>query len=207
MKTSHAGCAEICASSLSLWQAQCWPNTPCPSLGALIVIEHSNADDGSSDNLFGIVASIVTVNNDPVGAFVTYKQNFSELQRDHPEVFAFAVTQITVITVGYGSGAAIAHQLPPHVPHVHALVRLATTEECEQFFSTEQYLQLLFSYHQAGFCVLEDLLLAVIDCRFKHTALSRAQIDAFIQGYAFFTHHDYQRLRGFLARLGERLVL
>ncbi len=194
MKTDNKPCAEIIQSSLSVWVCQSWYWDTFPSFGSLISINHNNY------KLFGIVHSIETGSIDPTRYPMAYKKTEAQLKSDHPELFEFLRTTFSCVAVGYTKQERLFHITPPEPPKIHAFVSVATTQEQKQFFSSPDYLHLLFGNAQ-HIINIDELLLSIIHNHIAQKFYDKKQFMLFMQNYSFLIGNDYRRVKQFIGRV------
>lgn len=189
----HNPFAEVIASSLSSWQAQCWQWDAMPSYGSLLTIT-----TGTKTH-FGLVHDIVTGPTDANRTVFTYKKNEEELKRDHPHIFELIHTSFRCLSMGYLEQDRMFYQLPPEPPKIHSFVTGATAEQLKQLFEQEQYLQILFLHAKEIFS-LDDLLLSLIKHMAHLNILTEERLKKFTATFSLLTGNDYRRLKLFLQR-------
>lgn len=186
-------CAEIIESSLSTWIVQSWKWDTYPPFGSLVTIQEG------AITLFGIIYQIKTGSSNPVYVPIAHQQTENELLRNQPHIFNFLQTTLTCLNIGYHDNGIMIYQHAPRPPKIHAHLRCATIDEYRLFFSSEQYLHLLFNLSNS-FSNLDELLLALLKNLGDHQVLSPECIKRFIKTFSLLTGNDYRRLKLFLQR-------
>lgn len=189
----NTACAEIIESSLPGWTAQSWQWDSYPPFGALVTI----CEDDMI--IFGLVYHIQTGSTNPLYTPVARKQTENELRRDQPHIFHFLQTTLHCLTLGYKYRDALMYQYAPRPPKIHAHVIPALKEDYSLFFSSEQYLHVLFNASPT-IGNLDELLLALLKNRGNNHALSPEHITTFMKTFSLLTGNDYRRLKLFLQR-------
>ncbi len=185
--------AEIIQGNLSEWTAQCWQWDKIPQFGSLVATKHDNFD------IFGIVHTITTGSSDPIRTITAYQKTEEELLRDQPQIFEFLQTNFTCTTVGYQEKNKLFYHLPDKPPKIHAFVSNATTEQYQHFFSSDQFLHLLFNAPTQTMN-LDELLLALLKQLHAKKILDKPKFYDFIETFSMLYKHDYQKLKIFLKR-------
>lgn len=185
--------AEIIESSLTTWRAQAWQWDYFARFGALTTIETPERV------IFGLVYSIETGSRDPGRTAYAYKKTEAELRHEQPQIFEFLQTTFSCVTLGYLQDTRLLYQLAPEPPKIHSFVTHAQQQHITAFFSSEQYLHILFEFaHQ--FFSLDELLLALLKNLSDQQALTHACFTRFIETFSLLTANDYRRLKLFLQR-------
>jgi len=188
--------AEVIESFPEWYTAYCWQWNKIPHLGSLVTVQTD------SWTTFGIVATISLGSNDPSRIPFAYQKTEAELLAQHPEIFELLKTSFGVIVVGYKdiSNKKIQSLLPPTPNKIHSFVSQATPEQHEAFFSTHDYLCLLFAFAQR-LPNLDELLLAILRNLSNQKLLSRQNVEEFCQIFTLLTGNEYRRLKLFLRRV------
>ncbi|MFC1843035.1 hypothetical protein ACFLYU_05250 [Candidatus Dependentiae bacterium] len=194
--------AEIIESSLQEWTAQCWDFKTFPSFGSIVVIKSTHK------TIFGIVHQVKMGSMDSTRYPFAYKKTEQELMREQPQIFEFLKTTFSCITIGYKQKGKIYYLLSCQPPKIHAFVGYASPQETREFFSSCNYLHLLFGLSGQIFN-LEELLLAMINQQVTLNILGgdskedkiQTNIHNFIETYSLLVGNDYRRLKLFLQRL------
>lgn len=186
--------AEVIASSLSTWQAQCWDPEDIPAYGSILTVHTQQR------TIFGLVHNISMGSQDTHRTVFAYKKSEEELKRDHPHIFEFLQTTFSCLTLGYTEHERILYQLAPEPPKIHTFVTRTAPAQLSQFFAHEQYLHTLFSHAHQIFS-LDDLLLALLKQLSDHTILTKDHLLRFIETFSLLTANDYRRLKLFLQRV------
>jgi hypothetical protein len=191
--TQHAF-AEIIESALHSWKAQCWQWDAVPHFGQLVTITTAKR------TIFGIVHQIQTGSSDPHRMPFSYQKTEEELLREQPQIFAFLQTTFNCITVGFEENNRIWYQWVPQPPKIHAFVSSATTEQYQQFFKSDQYLNLLFGLSPI-ISQPDELILAILNRMAEQALLSPERFALFIESFSLLTGNEYRRLKLFLQRV------
>lgn len=193
-------CAEVIESSLHTFTAQCWRYDIMPPFGSLVTI----ASKGRT--IFGLVHTIETGSIDRHHVPHAFQKTEAELLRDQPEIFAFLRTTFGCLTIGYQEQGTLRYQWAPEPPAIHAFVLQATQEQHRLFFSSEQYIQSLFSC--AGQTKnFDELLLATVKQLSDKQIIARTHIEQFIYMFSLITGNDYRRLKLFLQRVAPCITM
>lgn len=193
--------SEILTSSLTIAQAQCWKSESCPPFGSLILIKNQEHD------LVGIISDITTGSFDPVRQPFAYQKTDAELKRDHPEIFMFIQTTITVALLGsLDSHMNIRHTVPPKPAKLHSFVQLAPPEFFCQFFKNPQFLPMLFTVHR-NLPLRDELLLSILQQLAHFTLLTPEFLHEMSQQLSLLAGTDYKQLKIFLQRLEQLMIL
>jgi hypothetical protein len=190
--------AEIMTASLSEWTGQCWSWNQPPEFGSLLVTSHDNLQ------IFGIVHTIWTGSSDPVRIPTTYQKTHEELLRDQPQIFEFLQTTFTCVTVGYLEQNSMFYHLPEKPAKIHSFVAACTKDQYQQFFTSDQFLHLLFNLKSPAINV-DELLLAILKQLQNRQVFESAKFHDFMQTFSMLANNDYQRLRIFLNRSSQLL--
>lgn len=184
--------AEIIQTNLSEWTGQCWNWNQMPAFGSLLITSHDNTQ------IFGIVHTLSTGSSDPVRVPTTYQKNEAELLRDQPEIFEFLQTTFTCITTGFLQNNKIFYHLPEKPAKIHAFVAECTDLEYQKFFTSDQFLHLLFNTKTP--INLDELLLAILKQLHARNLLNQTIFFDFMETFSLLYKHDYQKLKLFLHR-------
>ncbi len=187
--------AEIIESSLTRWKAQAWSSDVVAAFGSLVTIKTQERI------IYGLIFDIEICSCDPYRTVTIYKKEEHELKRDQPQIFEFLKTNFSCITVAYreNKNNKLLYQLSPEPPKIHAFMHFATNEDIIDFFSDDQYLQLLFNFSSNTFC-LDELLLAILKQLSDSNILNKDNLQKFIETFSLLTANDYRRLKLFLKR-------
>jgi hypothetical protein len=186
--------AEVIESSLHTFTAQCWQWDKTPSFGSLVTIVTAKK------TLFGLVTQIQTGSMDPTRYPFPYQKTEEELLVEQPQIFEFLKTTFSCVVMGYYEKGHIYYLLAPEPPKIHAFVTPITHELCQHYFSSDQYLQVLFGLSNQLFN-LDELLLALLKQLQEKELLSEHKLTAFIEKYSLLTGNDYRRLKLLLHRV------
>lgn len=185
--------AEVIESSLTFFKAQTWKWDNNPQFGSLVKIESKER------SIFAIVHNIQIGPIDSHRTVITYKKTEEELKLEQPHIFEFLKTSFECLILGYFQDNKFLYQLAPEPPKIHAFVYQTTKEEIAQFFSSEQYLHILFNFSSKIFA-LDELLLALLKNLSDQKILNQKKLKFFIETYSLLTANDYRRLKLFLQR-------
>ncbi|CDK30661.1 HAS barrel domain [Candidatus Babela massiliensis] len=185
--------AEIIESSLNIWKAQAWQWDEAPSFGSLVTVKTLER------TIFGLVSNIEICSADAYRVVTAYKKTEEELKKEQPQIFEFLKTTFSCITIGYQENDILLYQLAPEPPKMHAFVFPAKYQEMVDFFSNEQYLQLLFNFSSHLFS-LDELLLSILKQLSDKDILTKDNLEKFIETFSLLTANDYRRLKLFLKR-------
>jgi hypothetical protein len=194
MPSTNKKHSEVVESTLSQWISQGWYGCKSPPFGSLV---NSTGDDCT---IYGVVTSMSYVSADTLYTPIAFQQTPEELEQNHPEIFEFLCIRSTCTVVGYQASEKIVHQLPPSPARIHTPVQAASSEEYQLFFAQESYLHLLAQYHPQE-CMLDDIVLALLQNRAMHTKMDDVQLALCIEAFSHIVHYDYHRLRRLLQRL------
>jgi len=164
MKIDHKPFAEVVASSLHEWRAECWQWDSIPSFGMPLVVELE------SHLLFGIVHAIETTSHDPNRMATAYQLPLAELKKEQPQLFLFLKSTFTCISIGYLEQKNIYYNLPPTPPLLHSFIRKPTIAEEATFLSTPSFLAMLFQ-KRSFILHFDELLLSIITYVVRTNAL------------------------------------
>ncbi len=192
--------AEIIESSLHTFQAQCWHWNQPPLFGSLVTVTND------SQKIFGVVYGISTGSLDPSRIPIVFQKTEAELQRDQPQIFTLLRTNFECLILGYETEKMLRYQFAPKPPKMHAFVRPATVEEYQSFFTSEQYINVIFGATHPGIN-LDELLLALLQQQAAHNALDQERLKKLIQSFSLLTGNDYRRLKLFLQRVSHNVQL
>jgi len=184
--------AEVVQSSLEGWTAQSWEWDTFPEFGSLVTVETKKR------TLFGVVHQINTGSLDGNRYPFAYQKTEAELRAEQPQIFEFLQTTFSCLTLGFAEHEKIAYQLAPEPPKIHAFVSPMRIQEYKQFFSTDNYLPLIFS--SAHLFNVDELLLALLHTMHAQKILNKKAIASFIESFSLLTGSDYRRLKLFLQR-------
>lgn len=204
--------AEIIESSLQGWVAQTWQWDNFPPFGSLVSVEQG------SRIYIGLVHQVKTGSIDPVRAPFAYQKTEQELLQEQPQIFEFLKTTFSCLSLGYlekegylekksylekgGSpeGGKLFYTLAPEPTKIHAFVTPASAQLSTQFYSSPDYLHLLFGFaHQIE--NIDELLLALLKNKAQLQLLTVAHLERFMATYALLTGNDYRRIKLFLQRV------
>ncbi|HSW75481.1 MAG TPA: hypothetical protein VLG50_00405 [Candidatus Saccharimonadales bacterium] len=183
--------SEIIQGNLSQWTGQCWKWDVMPTFGSLVITSHGPL------SIFGIVHTITTGSMDPIRFPTPYQKTEQELLLQQPQIFEFLQTTFSCITIGYEQHDKIFYHLPGLPPKIHAFIGNASIDQCERFFSSEQFLHLLFNLQLTN---MDELLLALLKNLHEKKVLNATNFHNFIETFSMLCKNDYQKLKIFLQR-------
>ena len=197
--------AEVIESSLDSFTAQCWQWDYFPHFGSLVQVE------SQTHTIFGCVVQVQTGSMDSTRSAFPYQKTEDELRTEQPQIFEFLKTTFVVQIIGYtekaylvptpaGPTPAFTYLLAPTPTKIHTFVRECSIDVTKQFFSSSDFLHLLFSFQQK-IPNLDELLLAILQRLNKQQALAQTFLDTFCQTFSLLTSNDYRRLKLFLKRI------
>ncbi|MBU1007975.1 hypothetical protein KKA53_02765 [Candidatus Dependentiae bacterium] len=187
--------AEVIASSLDTFTAQCWQWDEFPPFGSLVQVE------GEDPTILGCVTSVQTGSMDPLRYPFPYKKTEGELQAEQPQIFEFLKTIFTVNVMGsHDRSKKVRYMLPSRPSKIHAFIQSCSPELATKFFSSPDFLYLLFS-SSATITHFDDLLLAIFEQLGNKKKLTPSIINTFCQTLSLLTGNDYRRMKLFLKRL------
>ena len=185
--------AEIIESSLQNWLAQSWEWDEFPQFGSIVTTE------SNSRILFGIIHQVQTGSMDPIRYPFPYKKTEEELRREQPQIFEFLKTTFSCLTLGYQENSKIHYLIAPEPPKIHSFVAPISSILAKQFFSSHNYLHILFGM-ASGIGNIDELLLAILKQHVALNILSEDSLDNFMQRYSLLIGNDYRRIKLFLQR-------
>jgi len=186
--------AEVIEGNLSSWIGQSWKWNEIPEFGSLVITKNNHI------TLYGIVCNIQTGSNDPARKPMAYQKTEEELLRDQPQIFEFLQTKFTCIAVGYEQNNSIFYHIPSQPAKIHSFISKANDEEYKKFFSSNQFLNILFS-QQSQILNLDELLLATIKNLHEKKCLNKTNLHDFVETFSVLSKNDYQKLKIFLYRM------
>ena len=196
MKTEnnkHHCFAEIVESNLTEFTAQSWQWDTFPEFGSLVIVETNKRI------LFGVVHKIQTGSLEPGRYPFTYQKTEAELLAEQPQIFEFLKTTFSCLVLGFTEYEVLYHQLAPEPPKIHSFVGPATSAQTKQFFSSTNYLHLLFG--APGLEQIDELILALLRTAKKQKLLSEDKLEQFIDNFSLLIGNDYRRLKIFTNRI------
>lgn len=196
MNTVHkpTSFAEIIESHLTHYTAQCWAWNAFPSFGSLVVVQ-----DGTM-TVFGIVTAAQTGSIDPTRTPFAYQKTEAELLSEQPHIFEFLKTTFTVQICGYTDGYGITYGIPATPCKIHTFISAATAPQLTMFFSSAEFIELLYGFSQQ-IPNLDELLLAIIRYLKTHQLVTQALLEDLSHRIALLSGNDYRRIKVLLSRL------
>ncbi len=196
MNTVHkpTSFAEIIESHLTHYTAQCWTWNTFPSFGSLVVVA-----DGPTTT-FGIVTAAQTGSIDPTRTPFAYQKTEAELLSEQPHIFEFLKTTFTVQICGYTNSNKITYGIPATPCKIHTFVSEASTQQITAFFSSAEFIELLYGFSQQ-IPNLDELLLAIIRYLKTHLLVTPALLEDLSHRIALLSGNDYRRIKVLLSRL------
>jgi hypothetical protein len=193
MVTKNKPFAEIIESSLQNWLAQSWDWDRFPAFGSIVTTESNKR------TLFGIVYHVQTGSMDPIRYPFPYKKTEEELRQEQPQIFEFLKTTFSCLTLGYQENGIIHYLIAPEPPKIHSFVTSIDNNLAKQFFSSHNYLHILFGM-TTSIGNVDELLLAILKQQMALNIVSEESLDHFIQRYSLLIGNDYRRIKLFLQR-------
>ncbi|HSC25237.1 MAG TPA: hypothetical protein VLB80_03425 [Candidatus Babeliales bacterium] len=190
--------AEVIESSLTSWLGQSWTWDTFPEFGSFVAIE------GKKRTVFGIVHHVQTGSMDPVRYPFPYKKTEEELLQEQPQIFEFLKTTFACIAIGYQEKKLISYLIAPEPPKIHSFILCPSNEISKIFFSSTNYLHLLFT-HSAQIFNMDELMLALLRQHMELNILTKNKMNSFMQTYSLLTGNDYRRIKLFLQRVEHML--
>jgi hypothetical protein len=185
---------EVIEGNLSFWIGESWEWDLIPEFGSLVVATNNNI------KMYGIVCNIQTGSSDPARKPMAYQKTEEELRRDQPQIFKFLQTRFNCIAVGYQQNEIIYYHIPNQPSKIHTFIEHASTAEYQKFFSSNQFLNILFN-QQSQIVNFDELLLAIIKNLHEKKCLNKINLYDFIETLSILYKNDYQRLKIFLNRI------
>lgn len=186
--------AEVIASSLATYTAQCWKWDTAPEFGSLVSTSHGD------HTIWGIVSNIETGSSDAQRYPFPYQKTEEELKAEHPQIFEFLATTFQVTIVAYQQNERIFYTLPAQPAKIHSFVSPASVESCTRFFSSPSFLPPLFAAPPQGPHV-DELLLAVCRNVARNGLLTPALFEQYYHTFSLLIGNDYRRLKLLLQRI------
>jgi len=187
--------SEVIQSSLQGWVAQSWQWDVFPPFGSLVAITAENR------TLFHQVS---TGSTDAIHLPFPYKKTHEELRKDYPQIFEFLKTTFHCLVIGYSQIGKIHYLLAPEPSKIHAFVGHVSSDQARQFFSSSQYLHVLFGLANQV-ANMDELLLAVLNQLKCLGLLDEEKLTDFIASYSLLIGNDYRRLKIFLMRVESHI--
>lgn len=186
--------AEVIEGNLSSWLGQSWNWNNIPEFGSLVTTSSNNI------TMYGIVYNIQTGSNDPARKPMAYQKTEDELLRDQPQIFEFLQTRFNCIAVGYKQDNSIFYHVPNQPAKIHSFISQADNSEYKNFFSNNQFLNILFN-QQSQVLNIDELLLAIVKNLYDKKCLNKINLHDFIETFSILSKNDYQKLKIFLQRM------
>ena len=185
--------AEIVASSLSNWKAQCWKWDQAPSMGSLVSTTSNNR------TLYAIVYAVQTGSDDPMRQPIAYQKTDEQLHQEQPQIFEFLQTICSCLPLGYEENGKFFYHLPPQPPKIHTFVLNPDQEQKSRFLDKDNYLPSLIS-NATGLATVDELLLGLIREQCTLASWSTDRLQSFFKAYAQSAGTDYRHLRTLIER-------
>ena len=199
MTPHQAPFAEVIESSITHATGLCWDWATLPTLCALIKIEQAPY------TLFGCITNIKTGSNDPLRKPFAYQKTEIELLQEQPQIFAFLQTTFTLQILGYKiAHDASTYLLPPQPAKLHGFISYASADECRQFFSNPEFLNLFFLQNEGGIDQ-DELLLALLRNLRDTIGIEVEFIQALCLYRSSMQTADYRSIKRFMQRLQQLL--
>lgn len=199
MKPSQESFAEIIESSLTECVAQCWEWDRMPLFGSLIMIREDTCI------IFGVVHKIETGSLDAIRTPFAYRKTQEELKKEQPHIFEFLKTTFSCVLVGYREKSSMAYMMVPQPPKIHSFVGVATSELAKHFFSSSDFLYVLFAL-QNTISYMDELLLALLTQGIKHSHIDAHCVRACLETYMMLIGNEYRRTKLFAQRVQQILT-
>jgi hypothetical protein len=195
MKPETTPCAEVITSSLTSYNAHCWQWDSAPPFSSLVCTQRDNL------TLFGLVTMIETGSTDPQRVPFPYKKTEEELRAQHPQIFQFLRTTITVSVLGFQEhSGSIIYATPPQPAKIHSFITPATSAQKEAFFGSADFLPLLASATESS-GQTDELILSLIHMLLHEKVMAPRLFESYYQTLALVVGNDYRRLKLLLGRL------
>jgi len=193
--------AEVVASTLTSYTAQCWAWDTMPLFGSLVCASY---DDITT---FGVVTNIQTASSDTQRLPFPYQKTPAELRAEHPQIFEFLRTTFEVAVMGYQekTAAVITAAIPPRPASIHAFIRPASPEEETHFFASPHFLTVLFGCH-AGNPLLDETVISVLRGLMQKGSINATLFEDYYHTLTLLMGNDYRRLKILLQRLESASV-
>lgn len=190
--------AEVVESSLTGYVAQCWEWDKAPVFGSLVMIRDEDRI------LFGLVHQVNTGSIDAIRTPFAYRKTQEELQREQPHIFEFLKTTFSCVIIGYRQGPSMFYMMAPQPPKIHSFVALATPEMAKQFFSSSDFLYVVFAM-QNQIMHLDELLLALLTQGVKDAYIDVRALHMCMETYMVLIGNEYRRTKLFAQRIQQAL--
>lgn len=188
--------AEVINSSLEHFTAQCWDWDKQPRFGSLVAVQTQKLI------LFGCVTQVTTGSLDPIRIPTAYKKTEEQLRAEQPQIFEFLTTNFDALIVGYmylENPDQVSYMVPPFPSKIHAFVTMCAPSMAKHFFTSTDYLHVLFAA-QSKLISLDELLLAVLQQQVQLGVLTKDIFHTFCQTYSLLNGNDYRRTKLLLQR-------
>jgi len=187
--------AEVVASTLTQYTAQCWTWDQTPAFGSLVCVTNKETV------LYGIVTNLETGSSDPQRLPFPYQKTEAELRAHHPQIFEFLRTTFTVSIVGYQTPhGLLEHILPPHPACIHQFVSPATAAQCTSFFAAPHFLAVLLSSNASN-PLLDELLISILRRIIGSDLVTPHLFEQYYHTLTLLLGNDYRRLKILLQRI------
>ncbi len=188
--------AEVIASTLRSFTAQCWKWNQTPQFGSLITVQSGKT------KLFGLVSDVQTGSSDPTRSPFPYQKTEEELMRDQPQIFEFLQTTFHVILLGSEKDGEVSFMVPEEPARIHGFVAPATQEEINSFLTNSSFLPLLFAGTEST-AQVDELFLALLRTLAQEQLLTAKLFEQFYQQLSLLCGNDYRRLKILLQRISS----
>lgn len=192
----HNAFGEVIESSLERFTVQCWEWNTGPSFGSLVYTMHNTTA------IMGIVSEITTGSMDPVRYPFPYKKSEEELREEHPHIFEFLKTNVTILCLGYQVEETSHYLLPKKPASIHGFVYEASFSHIASFFKHPEFLSLLF-YSAISEQHRDELFLSILSLLAQHNLLTLSSFEAYYHHYSLLIGNDYRRLKTLLQRISH----
>ena len=183
--------AEVVASSLTLWTAQCWKYDHVLPLGSLVACH-------TKPTTYAFITNIMCQN--PGQQARAYQKTPEQLRAEYPHLSYYLTTTIECVPICWQSGSKLLFQLPGVPAPLHTFIEPAPENVYSAIMQADQWLPALCGSMQ-GHPLFDELLLAILHQALEKRALTRKHLDDIAHTYASITGNNYQRIKTFLQRL------
>jgi len=186
--------AEVIASTLRNFTAQCWQWNQTPQFGSLAVVQSGKM------KLFGLVSDVQTGSTDPTRSPFPYQKTEDELMREQPQIFEFLKTTFHIIVLGSEKDGSTSFIVPEEPARIHAFISPANKTEISNFLTNSNFLPLLFAGTESA-AQVDELFLALLRTLTREQLLTTQLFEQFYQQLSLLYGNDYRRLKILLQRI------
>lgn len=187
--------AEVIASNLDHFIAQCWRWDNFPEFGSLVHVTNETT------TIIGCVTQVETGSIDPMRSPFPYQKTELELKAEQPQIFEFLKTTFTVQILGsHENDQLITYTLPKKPCKIHSFVGNCTDEIKKNFFKKTSFLPILFSFSNQ-IQNIDELLLAMIQNLLQKKLIDQDFFESLCDTYSLLIGNDYRRIKLFLQRI------